>query len=209
MLLCMYMKNRQLHPIQKKILDLLLKNIDDPLTIRELREAVNASSTSLVAHHIKQLENKGYLKRNPSNPKDYQILKGAPERQITYLNLYGLAHCGPRGSILDGNPIDRVAVSAKLLSFPSSEGFMVRAKGDSMIPKINSGDLVIARKIDDVNSGSIAVCINDGETLIKKIQKEKGGNILISLNSEYPPFMASKDFRIEGEVKSVITYSLD
>lgn len=203
------MKNQPLHPIQREILDLLLKHIDDPLTIRELQDEVGASSPSLVAHHIRQLEKRGYLKRNPSNPRDYQILRGAPERQITYLNLYGLAQCGPNGSILDGNPIDRMAVSTKLLSFPSSEGFMVRAKGDSMTPKINNGDLVIAQKTDNVDSGTIAVCVNNGEALIKKVQKEKGGTILVSLNQEYPPFMASEDFRIQGEVKSIITYSLD
>ncbi len=203
------MKNRPLHPFQKRILDLLLKHMEDPLTIRELQDQVNASSPSLVAHHIRQLEKKGYLKRNPSNPRDYQILRGAPEKQVTYVNLYGLAHCGPNGSILDGNPIDRIAVSTRLLSFPSSAAFMVRAKGDSMMPKINSGDLVIAQKTNDVDNGAVAVCVNNGEALIKKVQKEKRGVILVSINQGYPPFMASKDFRVQGEVKSIISYNFN
>ena len=47
------------------------------------------------------------------------------------------------------------------------------------------------------------------EVLIKKIQKSPGQVILSSLNSEaYPPFTANRDFRIEGVVKGVISYSM-
>ncbi len=198
------MKNN-LHPIQKKLLDLLIKNIDEPLTIREMQDILDASSTSVIAHHLKQLEKKGYLKKNPANPRDYQILKEAPEKQITYLNLYGLVHCGPSGSILDGNPIERIPISTRLISFPSAEAFMVKAKGDSMEPKINDSDLVIVRKADDADNGSVVVCVNDGEALIKKIKKERRNTILISLNPKYQPFLADKNFRIEGEVRGIIT----
>ena len=92
---------KRLHPTQKKLLVILKDNLDDPLTIREIQDILNISSTSVVAHHINQLEKKGYLKRNPNNPKDYQVLTDSPEKLITYLNLYGLANCGPKGSILD------------------------------------------------------------------------------------------------------------
>jgi len=203
------MNRDTIHPTQKKLLSLLIKNIDEPLTVREMRDILDISSTSVVAHHLTQLEKKGYLKKNPYNPRDYQVLKG-PEKQIIYLNLYGLTHCGPSGSVLDGNPIDRIPIPTKLLTFSSSEAFMIKAKGDSMQPKINNGDLIIARKAPDADNGSIVVCVNNGEALIKKIQKENEGTILlISLNSIYPPFLAAKDFKIEGEVKGVISYKLD
>lgn len=201
---------KKLHPLQQQILDLLVKNSDDPLTIREIQDTVGASSTSVIAHHLTQLEKKGYLKRNPFNPRDYQVLKGGPEKQVTYLNLYGLAQCGPDGAILDGNPIDRIPISTRLLPFPSEEAFMVKAKGDSMEPKISEGDLVIARKTDDADNNSIVICANKGEALIKKIKKEKDNIILISINSEkYQPFLADREsFKIEGEVKTVITNKL-
>lgn len=203
------MRNKKLHPIQKKLLDILIKNVDEPLSIRDMQEILDVSSTSVIAHHLKQLEKRGYLKKNPYNPRDYQVVKGSPEKQITYLNLYGLAHCGPNGSILDGNPIDRIAISTRLLSFPSSEAFMVKAKGDSMAPKINEGDFVIVKRNHNPESGSIVVCVNNGEALIKKIKIEKEKNkkkyILVSLNPKHPPFLAKDDFRIEGEVKGVIT----
>lgn len=201
------MMRSALHPTQKALLGLLTKTIDEPLTIREIQDQLDISSTSVVAHHIAQLEKRGYLKRNPADPRDYQILKGGPEKKVAYLSLYGLAHCGPRGSILDDTPIDRIPVSTRLLPFPSNEGFMVRAKGDSMYPKINDGDLVIVKKTNVADNGSIVVCVNDGEALIKKIQKDKKGKILVSLNPQYAPFSAARDFRVIGTVAGFISYT--
>jgi len=201
------MKN--ISPVQQKLLSTLKNNINNPLTVRELQEDLDLSSPSLVQHHIVQLEKLGYLKRNPTNPRDYQIVSDGPEKLITYLNLYGLAQCGPKGSLLDGDPIDRIPISSKLLSFRADQAFMVKAKGDSMIPKINNGDLVIAQKKSEANNGDIVVCVNDSVAIIKKIKKDKNGTILISLNDKYEPFIASKDFRVEGIVKGVLSYSIE
>lgn len=200
------MSEARLHNVQEKLLEILSKNIDEPLTIRELQDQVGASSTSVVVHHMAQLEKKGYLKKNPYNPKDYQVLK-RPDKEIAYLNLYGLAACGPSGSILDGSPIDRIPISTKVLSFPANKAFMVKAKGDSMLPKISSGDLVIIEKTTKIENGTVALCVNDGQVLIKKIkqQNSKDKVILVSLNSEFEPFLAEKDFRVEGVVRGVIS----
>ncbi|MDP1728281.1 MAG: S24 family peptidase [Bacteroidota bacterium] len=151
---------------QELLLELLKKYQEYPLTIRELQEELTISSPSVIYHHIQQLEKKGYLKRNPHNPKDYSILSD-PDKPIVYLNQYGFAQCGPSGSILDGNPIDRVPIASRLLKFPAEEAFLVEAKGDSMEPKIYSGDLIIARKQNHAESGDIIVCVNNLETLIK------------------------------------------
>ncbi len=194
-----------LHPTQVKLLQLLEDTIDEPLTIRELQDRLGLSSPSLVQHHIQQLEKKGFLKRNPDNPQDYHLLKN-PERPVVYLNLYGLAQCGPNGSILDGAVIDRIPISTKLLSFPASEAFLVRARGDSMKPLIREGDIVIARKTNTADVGKLVVCVNNGEALIKRFYRADDYVLLESENRKYNPFVASRDdFRIEGEVKSVIS----
>ncbi len=200
------MSESRLHQVQEKLLEILAKNSDEPLTVRELQEMVGASSTSVVAHHMAQLEKKGYLKKNPYNSKDYQILK-KPDKEIAYLNLYGLATCGPEGSILDGNPIDHVPISTKFLSFPANKAFMVKAKGDSMLPKINAGDYVIIEQTNKIENGQMVLCVNDEQVLIKKIkqQNKKDKVILVSLNSEFEPFLAADDFRVEGVVRGVIS----
>lgn len=202
-----------LHPVQQKLLEILKKNIGDPLTIRELQEELGVSSPSVVQHHIFQLEKKGYLRRNPSNPRDYQVLADSPEKNVTFLNLYGLVQCGPNGSILDGDPIDRIPISSKLLGFSSPDAFMVKAKGKSMLPKIHPNDLVIAKKTSQAENGDLVVCVNEGMAIIKKLQKiqQSNGSItynLLSLNHEFSSFPASDDFRVEGIVKSVLSYSV-
>lgn len=194
-----------LHATQRKLLELLQKNIDDPLTIRELQNRLDLSSPSLVAHHIQQLEKKGYLKRNPANPQDYQLLKD-PEKPVARLNLYGMAQCGPNGSILDGAVLDRIPISTKLLNFKSAEAYLVKARGDSMEPLIKEGDLVIVQKTTISSDGKVVVCVNDGQALIKKIHYSNGGPLLESINNKYRPFVASiDDFRVEGEVKGIIS----
>lgn len=199
---------KDLHTIQKKLIKLLENNITEPLTIRKLQEKLNLSSPSVVYHHIQQLEKRGYLRRNPTNPKDYQVLANSPDKKITYLNLYGLAHCGYSGSILDGDPIDRISISTKILGFSSSEAFLVKAKGDSMFPKICENDLVIARTSNVANNKDIVICVNDEQTLIKEYTIASNKIILSSFNSKYEPFLAKDDFRIIGLVKSILSYSI-
>lgn len=194
----------RLHPTQEKLLQLLEDTIDDPLTIRELQDNLGLSSPSLVAHHIQQLEKKGYLKRNPANPQDYQLLK-SPDNPVVRLNLYGLAQCGPEGSILDGTVIDRIPIASRLLNFKAEDAYLVQARGDSMEPLIHERNLVIARKTDTVDDGKIAICVNNGEALIKRIRRFGDVILLESLNKEFEPFAASEDFRIEGEVRGVIS----
>jgi len=65
---------KKLHDTQCKLLDLLVANVADPLTIRELQKELGLSSTSVVFHHLQALENKGFLVRNPQNPKEYIII---------------------------------------------------------------------------------------------------------------------------------------
>ena len=200
---------KKLHLTQEKLLRVLKNNIEEPLTIRELQADLGVSSPSVVYHHILQLEKKGYLRRNPGNPQDYQILADSPDKKIAFLNLYGMAQCGPNGSMLDGNPIDRIPISTKILGFSSADAFLVRAKGDSMEPKIKGGDLVIVKKGNKPEDGNIVVCVNNGEVLIKKIQQIDNDTIfLTSLNQTYKAILASKDnFKIEGVVKSVLSYT--
>ncbi len=200
---------KKLHPTQEKLLKLLKNNIEEPLTIRELQAEIGISSPSVVHHHIQQLEKKGYLRRNPYNSQDYQILADGPDKKIAFLNLYGMAQCGPNGTILDGNPIDRIPISTQILGFPSADAFLVRAKGDSMEPKIKNGDLVIVNKNNKPADGNIVVCVNNEEVLIKKIQQIDNDNIfLTSLNQNYKAILADKtNFKIEGVVKGILSYT--
>jgi repressor LexA len=195
----------KLHKTQETLLELLKRNIDNPMTIRDLQEELDLSSPSVVHHHMQQLELKGLLKRNPDNPKDYQILDGSA-KEIVYLNMYGLAQCGPTGSILDGSPTDRLPIASRILKFPAEEGFIVKAKGDSMEPNIKAGDLVIAQKDKVPKSGDVVVCVNNEVAIIKQIHIQENEVILQSFNDKHPPILAALDFRVVGLVKCVVNY---
>lgn len=201
------MKNfDRIHPVQKKLIEIIKKNIDEPLTIREMQSILGLSSPSIITHHLKQLEKKGYLKRNPYNSRDYIILTSNPERKITYLNFYGYGQCGPNGSSLSGNPSERIPISTSLLTFPSLEGFMLKAKGNSMEPRIHEGDYVIAKRANYANNGDIIICTNNNKVLIKKYIRREDVILLASLNTNYDPIIPEKeDFAIEGIVKGIIS----
>lgn len=66
------------------------------------------------------------------------------------------------------------------------EFFGLKIRGNSMEPKFSEGDVVIVRKQSDVDSGTIAiVMVNGDEATVKKIQKFDGGINLVPSNSSY------------------------
>ena len=199
---------RSLHPKQAQLLSILKTNISAPLTMEELAERLNVSSKSVVFHHIKQLEKKGYLKRNPANPRDYIVLKD-PERNVIYLNMYGMAKCGPEGTILDGTPTRIVPVDPSMIYFPACKGFMVEAKGDSMENLISPKDWLIVEQSNQAKNKDVVVCVNDGEVMVKRFTQDGENVILQSENPHYNPIVADKtSFHVEGIVRSIIKRSV-
>ena len=197
-----------LHRNQISLLRLLEQNIESPLSIRQIQGELDFSSPSVVSYHIQQLEKKGYLKRNPHNPKDYQIFV-TPEKEVVVLNQYGNARCGPSGSILDGNPVDKIPIASKLLRFSAKDAFIVSAKGDSMEPRIHEGDLLISQKHSCPNDGDIIVCVLNSEVLVKRFFNRNNRVTLISINNDkYAPIPVTEDneFKVEGIVRNIIKY---
>jgi len=188
---------------QQKLLKLLADHVHDPLSYRDIAESIGVKSPNTVAYHLRELEMKGLLKRNPSNPQDYQVL-GEQEPGVIRLNLYGLAHCGRNGSLLDGNPIDKVPVASRFIPFSIDKAFLVKAKGDSMETDIHDGDLVLVKRQTHANTGQIIACVNRGECLIKQYGKGHP-NVLSSLNKVYLPIVVADDFRIEGVVTGIVS----
>ena len=199
---------RSLHPKQAQLLSILKTNISDPLTMEELAERLSVSSKSVVFHHIKQLEKKGYLKRNPANPRDYIVLKD-PERNVIYLNMYGMAKCGPEGTILDGTPTRIVPVDPSMIYFPACKGFMVEAKGDSMENLISPKDWLIVEQSNQAKNKDVVVCVNNGEVMVKRFTQDGENVILQSENPHYNPIVDDKtSFHVEGIVRSIIKRSV-
>lgn len=196
----------ELHPIQKKILDHLKQSSFEGKTLRDLAEEIGIDHPFKLSYHLDRLQKKGYLRINPANPTDYKILKHPIEDAI-YLNVYSsAAQCGPEGLLAEEHVVDRIPVSTKQFGITDEKYFLVRAKGDSMEPKIGDGDLVLARENPDPAPGSLVVVVHNEVVKIKKYQVADNRGMLISLNESYPPEVVKKgdEFRKCGVIKNVI-----
>nr|DAM68897.1 MAG TPA: Repressor protein CI [Caudoviricetes sp.] len=81
--------------------------------------------------------------------------------------------------------------------------------GDSMYPKIESGDIIQVYKQDSVDSGSIAVVLlDDDEGLVKKVYYGDDWIELHSINPMYPVMRFEKEdvtrLRVVGLVRKII-----
>lgn len=191
-----------LHPKQQQLYELLLdRKADESLTLEEMREDLDVGSLNTVVHHLKQLEKKGYIRRNGENGTLEAL--PAPVRDIVYLNLYGTVGCSPTGFFNDDNIIDRIPFPAKKIRV-SPDSFLVEARGDSMEPLIHNKDLVLVDKVP-VNNGDTVVVVHGDQAKLKKLYKEKKHVILQSLNTKYEPVIAEpEDIRPVGVVRGVI-----
>lgn len=68
-----------------------------------------------------------------------------------------------------------------------NEYFALKVTGDSMLPLLSDGDLVIVHDQDDVESGQTAIIlINGEEATVKKVIKTNEGIELHAMNPYYP-----------------------
>ncbi len=196
-----------LHPRQVAILRILKRGVEG-LSLRDIAQEIGVRSPATVSHHIRQLEKKGYLRRNPLYPSDYTLLRD-PVKDVVYVNLYGWASCGKEGFLSDSNILDRVPLSTRLFGV-TDRSFLVQARGDSMKPAIQEGDLVLVDQQPRVETNAMALVICEEEPRIKKVIFVEDRIILVSLNLAYPPEIYEKgeDLVIVGKVQSVIKFGL-
>ncbi len=91
----------------------------------------------------------------------------------------------------------------------AEESIFITVVGDSMYPKIESGDTVLVHKQDIVDSGTIAVVLLDeDEALVKRVVYDKDWIELQSINPMYPPMrLEGADvlrIRVLGAVKMIL-----
>ena len=114
------------------------------------------------------------------------------------------------GRVAAGIPIEAVEeiIGYEEISFKEFNAeydyFGLVIKGDSMKPRMQSGDIVIVRKQETAESGDIAVVlVNGNEATVKKIKIGTDGLMLIPLNQEYEVMMYNNE-EIESLPVSII-----
>ena len=68
------------------------------------------------------------------------------------------------------------------------EYFALQIRGDSMEPRMRTGDVIIVRKQETVDNGDVAVVlINGDEATVKRYYRRESGVSLVAINPAYEP----------------------
>jgi repressor LexA len=180
------------------------------LSQTELAERVGYSGKSTIAKIEAGIVDLGEKKleriANALNTTSAELMgmTGIISQRPNVLPLYGSV-CAGDGIFAD----DRIEewIDAGNSRYSKDTHFILRIKGESMIPDFQDGDLVIVRKQDTAEDGDIVIAIVNGdEGVCKKFKKYKGGMALVSLNPLFEPRYFSEEevtgipVRIVGKV---------
>ena len=206
---------------QQRVLEAIRDSIERrgyPPSIREIGEVAGLTSPSSVAHQLKTLEARGYLRRDPHRPRAMEVLSpGEVAREVdepfdetsrgderpapTYVPLVGRIAAG--GPVLadqvveDTFPLPRQIVGEGSL-------FLLRVAGDSMIDAaICDGDWVVVRQQAVAENGEIVAAMLDGEATVKTLKRKDGHVWLLPHNAAYEP-IPGDDATILGRVTAVL-----
>ncbi|ATW24252.1 transcriptional repressor LexA [Candidatus Formimonas warabiya] len=179
-----------------------LKKKGYPPSVREIGEAVGLSSSSTVHGHLNVLEQKGYLRRDPTKPRAIEITDGSGNVNI----LKEMINVPILGKITAGQPI--LAMENIEDNFPvpldfiqaNNDLFMLNVSGDSMVEAgILDGDYVIIEKVTYARNGDIVAALLDEEATVKRFFKENGYIRLQPENRFMEPIIV-EDAKILGRV---------
>ena len=181
---------------QLEVLRFIAREIEDrgyPPTIREIGEALDIRSTNGVNDHLKALERKGYLARDPvksraliPSERAREVLAPESARPSNVIPIARASKASARmvevpivGRVAAGQPIlaqerieDTVQVDAFLLG-TNKKVYGLRVQGDSMVGDgILPGDFIFVKKQLHADDGDIVVAMIDDEATVKRVYFE-------------------------------------
>lgn len=158
-------------------------------TVREIGLEFGIKSPNGVMCHLKALQKKGLIHREPNMSRAIQLLEDPATAQRAGLKLVG--------RIAAGQPLEAVEQDEEL-GFTEWEGaedkFALRVTGSSMIDEhIADGDYVVIQKKEQARDGQIvAVRDDDGEATLKKFYREKNRIRLEPANKTMKPIFRDR-----------------
>jgi repressor LexA len=201
---------------QRKVLEVIRSAVEErgyPPSVREIGEAVGLTSTSSVAHQLRTLQEKGFLRRDPHRPRALDVRP--PERDPHYDETTGISarpdavYVPVVGRIAAGGPVLAEQAVEDVFPMPRElvgDGtlFMLRVTGESMLDAgICDGDWVVVRQQAVAEKGEIVAAMIDGEATVKTYSKRNGKVWLLPQNAAYSPIDGT-DATILGRVVTVL-----
>jgi repressor LexA len=205
-----------LNPRQREILEFLRehkRNHAYPPTVREIGQAVGLSSSSTVQNHLNALEQKGYIRRDPTKSRTVEVVGDEQQNgRILPLRAFTVPLVG---RVAAGSPVlaeenieDRITVGPEIAG--DEDAYALRVHGESMIEAgIYDGDIVVVRPRKEAPNGTIVVAriendlTGEHEVTVKRFYRESGRVRLQPENSTMEPIFA-RDVTLEGTVVAVI-----
>ncbi len=192
----------ELNEKQKEIYDFLLeftKTNGYPPSVREICKAVSLKSTSTVHGHLKRLEKKGLIYRDPTKPRAIVINEiSLNNNAINTLKIPIVGNITAGMPILATENIDgSFEISLNSIKHDNNL-FALKVQGHSMINAgINDGDLAIIEQCNFADNGKIVVALINDEATLKTFYKEKNHIRLQPENNSMEPIIV-KDCSILG-----------
>ena len=188
------MGNTGLTGRQQQILDFIDGQISDrgyPPSVREIGDAVGLTSPSTVHSHLATLQDRGFIRRDPSKPRASEVCLdptsgAAVERgAVRHVPLVGEVAAGTEVSAAE-NVEESLPLPAEFTG--DGELFMLRVRGDSMIEAgILDGDHVVVRSQPTADQGDLVVAgIPGGEGTVKHFRTEGETVVLTPANPTFP-----------------------
>ncbi len=189
-----------------------IQNKGYPPAVREICKGVGLKSTSTVHSHMKKLEEKGYIRKDPTKPRAIEVI-GTSYDDIPKTH-GGLTSAGDGRNIVNVPIVGKITAGLPILAVENLEGFMpvpydvikdytafiLNVQGESMINAgIFDGDKVLVRKQETADNGDVVVALIEDEATLKKFYKEKDYIRLQPENDTMEPIL-SKNVSILGKV---------
>jgi repressor LexA len=201
---------------QRRILEFIRGSVERngyPPSVREIGEAVGLVSPSSVAYQLKELERKGYLRRDPNRPRAVDVRPPSEvvseDEEAARAARPAPAYVPVLGRIAAGGPILAEQAIEDVFPLPRElvgEGtlFLLQVKGDSMLDAaICDGDWVVVRQQPTANNGDIVAAMLDNEATVKTYRNRDGHVWLLPQNPAFEP-IPGDDATIMGRVVAVL-----
>jgi repressor LexA len=186
---------------QQEILDFIRDQQEEtgltPST-REIQKHFGFGSQTAVMDHLRALERKGVVERQPGKARALILKTFVPHLPVIDIPLYG--------TIPAGLPADQQQESDGCLSIDresirlprNAQVFALKVRGDSMVHAgIHESDTVILELKEPGNRDVVAALI-DGETTLKRYIVQSGKSFLRAENPKYPDLIPARELIIQG-----------
>ncbi len=208
---------KELSAKQRRILEFIQEFIDEhdyPPSIRQIQEACNISSTSVVDYNLRILEKQGYIRRDREVSRAIELLQpGGRRPRVATVPIIGTIAAGQPIPVPTDDTWQTYDPDETLELPPDMVGsrenvYALRVKGNSMIDAlVNDGDIVIMESASTAQDGDMVAAWlkREQEATLKRFYREGSRVRLQPANEAMEPIRTeASNVEVQGRVIGAI-----